>query len=84
VICSTPGTGYHDTSPLVYKKYTGTAGIPSPDCGYTYQIAGTFPVSATVTWFLGFSIAGTTGTFVLSRTTPAMMLKIGEAQVVTQ
>ncbi|HEY7175270.1 MAG TPA: hypothetical protein VH442_10160 [Micromonosporaceae bacterium] len=83
VFCSTPGSAYLAAKSPPYKLYTGPPG-PSPDCGYTYDIAGTFPVSATVTWYIGFQISGTTGTFVLSRTTPAMMLKIGEAQVVTQ
>jgi hypothetical protein len=87
VICSTPGSGYHTPPGVAYKTYTGPPG-PSPDCGYTYQIAGTFPVSATVTWLVAFSVTllgkTTSGTFVISRTTPALMHQIGEAQVVTQ
>ncbi|HKE67247.1 MAG TPA: hypothetical protein VKB59_21765 [Micromonosporaceae bacterium] len=89
VVCATPGTGYHTPAGIGYKRYTGSTPGPSPDCGYTYQIAGTFPVSATVTWLVGFKVTllGKTlasGTFVISKTTPALLHKIGEAQVVTQ
>jgi hypothetical protein len=83
VICSTPGSGYHTAPGVAYRTYTGPAG-PSPDCGYTYQIVGSFPVSATVTWLVAFQVGKTTGTFVISRTTPAVLHKIGEVQVVTQ
>jgi hypothetical protein len=84
VICATPGSAYHTTaSGTAYKTYNGPPG-PSPDCGYSYPQVGSFPISATATWFMSFKIGSTTGTFVLSRTTPATMMSIGELQVVTE
>jgi hypothetical protein len=84
VICSTPGTGYHSSVATSYKVYNGPPG-PSPDCGYQYDMAGTFPVSATATWFIAFQVgSSTSGTFVISKTTPATMLSIGELQAVTE
>jgi hypothetical protein len=89
VICSTPGTAY--TKPafpnVAYNVYSGTPG-PSPDCGHTYQTAGSYGVTSTVTWLMAFqvsSIAGSTsGTFVVSRTTKITMMNIGELQAVTE
>lgn len=85
VICKTPGTAYRSPTPpnVAYKTYNGTPG-PSPDCGWTYKNAGSYWVSATATWFIAFQVGSTSGTFVVSRTTPAMNLNIGELQVVTE
>ena len=83
--CSTPGTAY--TKPAfpnaAYKVYNGQPG-PSPDCGYRYQTAGSYGVTATVTWLMAFQVGSTTGTFVVSRTTKIKMMNIGELQAVTE
>jgi len=90
VICSTPGTAY--TKPALpnkaYNVYSGTPG-PSPDCGYTYQTAGSYGVTSTVTWLMAFQVSSillgnTSGTFVVSRTTGIKMMHIGELQAVTE
>jgi hypothetical protein len=85
VICATPGSAYVKPTPpnVAYKLYTGPPG-PSPDCGYTYQQAGTYGVTSTATWFLAFQVGTTTGTFVVSRTTKIKFLTIGELQAVTE
>jgi hypothetical protein len=82
-MCATPGSGYHTAPGVAYKTYNGGPG-PSPDCGYIYQQAGSFPISATATWFMAFQVGSTSGTFVVSRTTPAKMMTIGELQAVTE
>jgi hypothetical protein len=85
VMCSTPGTAY--TKPafpnVAYKVYSGQPG-PSPDCGYTYQTAGSYGVTSTATWFIAFQVGSTKGTFVVSRTTKITMMNIGELQAVTE
>jgi hypothetical protein len=88
VTCSTPGTAYTKPATAVppnvaYKVYTGTPG-PSPDCGYIYKTVGSYGVTATLTWFMAFQVGGTSGTFVLSRTTKITPMNIGELQAVTE
>jgi hypothetical protein len=85
VICATPGSAYvRPTLPnIAYKVYSGPPG-PSPDCGYTYQKAGTYGVTSTATWYLAFQVGSTSGTFVVSRTTKIKLLTIGELQAVTE
>jgi hypothetical protein len=85
IVCSTPATAY--TKPALpnfaYNVRSGPPG-PSPDCGYMYPMAGTYGTTATITWYAAFSFLGTTGTFVLTRTTRIQMLSIGELQAVTK
>ena len=85
IICATPGSAYVVPTPpnVPYKLYTGPPG-PSPDCGYTYQQAGTYGVTSTATWYLAFQVGTTSGTFVVSRTTKIKFLTIGELQAVTE
>jgi hypothetical protein len=84
VMCSTPGTAYTRPAPLAYKVYSGLPG-PSPDCGYTYQTAGKYGITATVTWLIAFQLGNNnSGTFVVSRTTAIKPINVGELQAVTE
>ncbi|MBT0773245.1 hypothetical protein KIH74_30150 [Kineosporia sp. J2-2] len=74
VVCHGAGTPYEDSD----------GKSSSPDCGHTYDVPGTYSVTATSYWTVSWSGAGQTGEIPLQLERTADSVVIGEAQVVTQ
>jgi len=57
--------------------------VPSPDCGYTYQVTGDFDIVAHTTWLILWWVDGETGFFevTLSASSP-ILLPISELRAV--
>jgi len=57
--------------------------VPSPDCGYTYQVTGEFTIVAHTTWLILWWVDGETGFFevTLSASSP-IVLPISELHAV--
>lgn len=79
VVCHGPGTPYPAGS---------DPNSASPTCGHTYTVSsagqpgGAFPVSATVTWSIGWAGGGQNGTLPALTTTGRAAFRVAEAQAV--
>lgn len=56
-------------------------GVPSPDCGYTYQKAGTYQVTAVVTWTVTWTALGQSGTIPVQKAGRVTLL-VGELEAI--
>jgi len=54
----------------------------SPDCGHTYTRAGTFTLTATITWAVTWAGGGETGTAPALTTTASVPVRVMESQAV--
>jgi hypothetical protein len=74
------GTSFTCIGPGTPWKRGMNPAAESPSCGHTYTRAGTFTLSATVTWAITWSGGGETGTAPALTTTSSLGVRVTESQ----